>query len=63
MDKITITKKVQRRGDDGHKIISLRIKLDTLERIEDIANKTDRSRNDVINTLLSNAIEHVLIED
>jgi len=63
MKEITITKKVSKRGDDGHKIISLRVKNETLERLEDIATRTDRSRNDLINILLSAAIENVVVED
>lgn len=49
--KITISKK----GDDGYKIISVRLKEKTLETIENISAQTNRSRNEVINILLENA--------
>ena len=62
MKEIKISKKSRKPGDDGHKIISLRIRQDTLERIEDIATKTERSRNELINILLSAALENVTIE-
>ena len=61
MKDIVIFKKSRDRGDDGHKIISLRIRQETLERIEDLANKTDRSRNELLNILLSAALEHVTV--
>ena len=63
MEKIIVSKKSRDRGDDGHKIISLRIRQDTLDRIEELANKTDRSRNELINILLSAAIEIAVIEE
>ena len=63
MKEIVISKKSRDRGDDGHKIISLRIRQDTLEQIEGMANKSDRSRNELINILLSAAIEHAVVEE
>lgn len=49
--KIMISKK----GDDGYKVISVRLKEKTLETIENISTQTNRSRNEVINILLENA--------
>ena len=46
-NKLIITKKLK--GDDGHKTFSIRIKDETVERLDDIARKTNRSRNDLIN--------------
>ena len=63
MEKIIVSKKSRERGNDGYKIISLRIRQDTLDRIEELANKTDRSRNELINILLSAAIEIAVIEE
>jgi len=57
--KITISKK----DDDGYKIISVRIKQKTLEAIESISTKTNRSRNEVINILLESAAEDIEIAD
>ena len=56
--KITISKK----GDDGYKVISVRIKERTLEAIDSIAAQTNRSRNEVINILLENAVDDTEIE-
>ena len=54
--KLVITKKVK--GEDGHKTFSIRIKDETVERLDDIANKTNRSRNDLINMLLDFAMDY-----
>ena len=56
--KIMISKK----GEDGYKVISVRIKERTLEAIDHIAAQTNRSRNEVINILLENAVDDTEIE-
>ena len=59
--KLLITKKLK--GDDGHKTFSIRIKDETAERLDDIAKKTNRSRNDLINMLLDYAMDYCEIDD
>ena len=54
--KFIITKKPK--GDDGHKTFSIRIKDETVARLDEIAKKTNRSRNDLINTLLDYAMDY-----
>ena len=56
MDKNKI--KIPKKGDDGYKVISSRIKEKTLEDIEDISTQSNRSRNEVINILLANAVKN-----
>lgn len=64
MDKeIKITKKTPRRGDDGYKIVSVRMKEEMLERLDRLAAQTNRSRNELINLLLDSAIEIVKVEE
>ena len=65
MKEIKISKKSKKlpRGDDGHKVISLRLPLERLAELEDLSNKTDRSRNEVINMLLKAALENVTVEE
>ena len=63
MNEIKITKKNRTRGDDEHKIISLRMHQKTLTQIESIAQQTDRSRNELINLLLTAALENVKVEE
>ena len=50
--EIKITKKEPRRGDDGYKIVSVRMKEEMLERLDRLAAQTNRSRNELINLLL-----------
>ncbi|MCI6730130.1 MAG: ribbon-helix-helix domain-containing protein [Clostridiales bacterium] len=61
--EIRITKKNPRRGDDGYKIVSVRMKDETIEKLEALSAETNRSRNELINLLLEAAIEIVKIED
>lgn len=56
------TLKIKRRGDDGYKVISVRIKEDTLEALDKLAADTNYSRNELINLLLRHGVEHVEIE-
>lgn len=61
--EIRITKKTPRKGDDGYKIVSVRMKEELLEKLEGLSGKTNRSRNELINLLLESAIEIVTIEE
>jgi hypothetical protein len=54
-EPLKITKK-RRKGEDGYKVFSVRIKESTLSDIEKIALETDRSRNEIINLLLEYGI-------
>lgn len=61
--EIRITKKQPRRGDDGHKVVSVRMREDTLERLGRLSERTNRSRNELINLLLESAMDIVKIEE
>lgn len=60
---IEIKKKTHKKGDDGYKIVSVRMKEETLEKLEVIAEESNRSRNEVINMLLEKAVEIVKISE
>ena len=62
-EEIKIKKKVSRRGDDGYKIVSVRMKDETIERLDGLSKKTNRSRNELINILIESAMEIVKIEE
>ncbi len=62
-EEITIKKKSERRGDDGHKIVSVRMKEELIARLDDLAIKSNRSRNEIINLLLESAVDIVKIEE
>ena len=61
--EIKITKKTARKGDDGHKIVSVRMKEELLERLDTLSAKTNRSRNELFNLLLESAIDIVTVEE
>lgn len=62
-DVIKITKKGLRRGEDGCKVVSVRMKDELIERLDDLSVKTNRSRNELVNLLLNAAIDIVKIEE
>lgn len=61
--EITIKKKVTRKGDDGYKIVSVRMKEEMIEKLDALSVKTNRSRNELINLLLESAIDIVKVEE
>lgn len=62
-EEIRIKKKLPNKGDDGHKIVSVRMKDELLAQLEDLSAKTNRSRNELINLLLEAALDIVKVED
>ena len=54
--------KIKKRGEDGYKVISVRIKEDILEALDKVAAETNYSRNELINLILKYGVEHVEIE-
>ena len=51
--------KINKKGDDGYKIISIRIKDGTLEKLDSLSQKSNRSRNEIINIILESSIDNV----
>ena len=62
-DVIKITKKSHRRGDDGYKVVSVRMKDELIARLDELSEKTNRSRNELVNLLLDAAIDIVKVEE
>ena len=62
-EEIKIKKKVAKRGDDGYKIVSVRMKDELLEKLDRLSAVTNRSRNELINLLLDAAVDIVKIEE
>ncbi|MBE6754195.1 MAG: ribbon-helix-helix protein, CopG family [Ruminococcaceae bacterium] len=62
-DEIKIKKKVARRGDDGYKVVSVRMRDELIERLDRLSADTNRSRNELINILLESAIDIVKVEE
>ena len=62
-DVIKIKKKAARRGDDGYKVVSVRMKDELIARLDELAAKTNRSRNELVNIRLEAAVDIVKIEE
>ncbi len=54
--------KIKKRGEDGNKVITVRIKEDTLTKLDQIANESNYSRNELINIILSHGVNNIEIE-
>lgn len=61
--EIVIKRKSALKGDDGHKIMSVRMRDELVARLDELSAKTGRSRNEVINLLLTAAVDIVKIEE
>ena len=61
-DKLKISKR-RLKGDDGFKVFSVRLEQGLVDRIDNIAEYTNRSRNELICILLRYAVENCEIAD
>lgn len=53
---------IKRRGGDGNKLITVRIKEDILSELDKLAAETNYSRNELINIILRHGVENVEIK-
>ena len=53
---------IKKRGEDGNKIISVRIREDTLAELDRIASETNYSRNELINIILDHGVHNLEIQ-
>ncbi|MDD6291420.1 MAG: ribbon-helix-helix protein, CopG family [Lachnospiraceae bacterium] len=53
---------IKKRGEDGTKIISVRIKEDILKDLDKIAAESNYSRNELINIILRHGINNIEIQ-
>ena len=54
--------KIKKRGEDGNRIISVRIREEILTELDKIAGESNYSRNELINLILDYGIKHIEIE-
>ena len=54
--------RIKKRADDGSRIITVRIRQETLAALDKIADEANYSRNELINLLLSHGINNIEIE-
>ena len=53
--------KINKKGEDGYKVISVRIKEGVLGKIDKLSEESNRSRNEIINIILESSIDDVEI--
>ncbi len=54
--------KIKKRGEDGSRVITLRIREETLAALDKIAAEANYSRNELINLMLVHGIENIVID-
>lgn len=54
--------KIKKRGEDGTRIITVRVREETLSELDRIANESNYSRNELINLILAYGVENIEIE-
>ncbi len=59
--KIQISRKDKIKGEDGYKIFSIRIKEETVGKLDEIAALSNRSRNELINMFLDYGVKNFQI--
>ena len=53
---------IRKTGEDGTKVVTVRIRQETLNALDNIAKETNYSRNEVINLILEYGIENIIIK-
>ena len=53
--------KIKKRGEDDHRVVSIRVGANLLEKIDKIAGESNRSRNEVIKLILEHGVENIEI--
>lgn len=54
--------RIKKRGDDGTRIITVRIREETLAALDRLAAEANYSRNELINLMLTHEIQTIVIE-
>ena len=53
---------IKRRGEDGTKVITVRIRQETLDALDKLSKECNYSRNEIINLMLEYGVENVEIK-
>ena len=51
--------KIKKRGEDGTRVITVRLREETLAELDRIANESNYSRNELINIILSHGVKNI----
>ncbi|MBE6779308.1 MAG: CopG family transcriptional regulator [Ruminococcaceae bacterium] len=52
---------IKKRGEDGNRIISVRIREDILKDLDELSKESNYSRNELINIILKYGVDHLEI--
>ena len=61
-DEKLVIKPKRAKGDDGHKTFSIRIKDETVEKLDSVVSQTGYSRNELIAMCIDFAIDRIEID-
>ena len=53
---------IKKRGEDGNRIISVRIREDILAKLDRLSAETNHSRNELINLILAHGVDNIEIQ-
>lgn len=54
--------KIKKRGEDGTRVVTVRMREEILSELDRIASESNYSRNELINIILAYGVEHIEIE-
>lgn len=61
MDEKPKQLQIKRRGNDDHKLVTIRITNRTLEKLDKLAADANRSRNEIINVILDYGVDNITL--
>ena len=61
-NKLIIKRRNPLKGEDGSKVISVRLKDEIIDRLDQLVNETNRSRNEIISIILEYGLDNVEVE-
>ena len=53
---------IKRRGEDGNRVITVRIREEILAKLDKLSAETNHSRNELINLILAHGLENIEIQ-
>lgn len=53
---------IKKRGEDGYRIISVRLREDIIASLDKVAAESNHSRNELINLILEHGVKNIEIE-
>ena len=53
---------IRRRGEDGNRVITVRIREEILAKLDRLSAETNHSRNELINLILAHGVDNIEIQ-